>query len=94
MLDHLRMLARDIELGLHDLQFAEVTDGDRIVFIECVRDRYVRCALAAGRFDVATAIRKLAGERIAALPTSGSRTAPMGGTDGILMRSGWFLMPS
>src|SRR5262245_48068164 len=67
VLEAVEALARDLEEGLGELTFDEVTTADRIKFIECVRDQHLDRALAARRFDVAAALRRFADDRVAFL---------------------------
>jgi len=63
----LRRFADEVEEGLRDIDFEEVTIEDRITFVERVVAWQVRRALARGRFDLAVRIQHLAVERIARL---------------------------
>ena len=46
----------ELEAGLARIDFAEVTDADRVAFLEHVVSWQVRRALGAGRFDLAHAV--------------------------------------
>ena len=47
------------ETGLRRIDFPEVTDDDRVTFLEHVVSAQIRRALRAGRFDLALAVRAL-----------------------------------
>lgn len=55
------------ETGLARIDFPEVTDEDRVVFLEHVVSSQIRRALRAGRFDLAIAVRTLGARRVAEL---------------------------
>jgi hypothetical protein len=55
------------EAGLARIDFPEVTDEDRVTFLEHVVSWQIRRALRAGRFDLALAVRSLGARRIADL---------------------------
>src|SRR5262249_4185049 len=55
------------EEGLAQLDFPEVTDEDRRTFLVHVVSWQVRCALRAGRFELALALRSLGALRVAEL---------------------------
>ena len=60
-----QILAQEIEEGLREIDFEEVTTEDRITFVEAVVAWQVRWVLGLGRFDVALRLRRYATERIA-----------------------------
>jgi hypothetical protein len=60
-------LIADVEQGLHDIDFEEVTTEDRITFVECAVAWHVRAALRAGRFDLAIRLQRFGAERAAQL---------------------------
>jgi hypothetical protein len=66
---------REWQWGLAQIDFPEVTDEDRVTFLEHVLNRQVRRALRAGRFDLALAIRSLGARRLAKL----AERVPAGG---------------
>jgi hypothetical protein len=53
------------ETGLRQIDFPEVTDEDRVTFLEHVVSWQIRRALRAGRFDLALAVRSLGARRVA-----------------------------
>ena len=55
------------ETGLRRIDFPEVTDEDRVTFLEHVVSAQIRRALRAGRFDLAIAVRTLGVRRVAEL---------------------------
>jgi hypothetical protein len=55
------------ESGLAQIDFPEVTDEDRLTFLEHVVSWQIRRALRAGRFDLAIAVRSLGAHRVADL---------------------------
>lgn len=55
------------ETGLRRIDFPEVTDEDRVTFLEHVVSAQIRRALRAGRFDLALAIRACGTRRVAEL---------------------------
>lgn len=59
----LRRLEREVEEGLREIDFEEVTTDDRITFVEAVVAWRVRLALRAGRFDLALEIQRLGAAR-------------------------------
>jgi hypothetical protein len=58
---------REWEAGLRKIDFPEVTDEDRVTFLEHVVSAQIRRALRAGRFDLALAVRSSGARRIAEL---------------------------
>jgi hypothetical protein len=52
------------EAGLRRIDFPEVTDEDRVTFLEHVVSMQVRRALGAGRFDLALALSSLGSRRV------------------------------
>jgi hypothetical protein len=60
----LRELTREIEVGLRDIDFDEVTLEDRVTFIECAVVWQVRRALRSGQFDLALALQRFGVQRI------------------------------
>ena len=63
----LQRLSQELEEGLRFIDFAEVTDEDRMTFIESAVGWQVRQALRAGRFDLAVRLQALGARRIAGL---------------------------
>jgi hypothetical protein len=55
------------EAGLARIDFPELTDEDRVTFLEHVVSWQVRRALRAGRFDLALAVSSLGARRVAQL---------------------------
>jgi hypothetical protein len=55
------------EAGLRRIDFPEVTDEDRVTFLEHVVSMQVRRALGAGRFDLALALSSLGSRRVEVL---------------------------
>ena len=62
-----RQRAEEIEEGLRDIDFEEVTTEDRITFVECVVAWQVRSAPRCGRFDLALLLQRFGAERVAQL---------------------------
>jgi len=62
-----RLLAGEVEEGLRDIDFDEVTTEDRITFVECAVAWQVRRTLRRGRFDLALRLQRFGTERIAQL---------------------------
>jgi len=60
----------EVEQGLRDIDFEEVTLEDRIVFVELAVAWQVRRALWAGRFDLAVRLPQCGVQRIARLHES------------------------
>lgn len=58
-------MAGEVERGLEDIDFPEVTTEDRVTFVQAAVAWQVRQALACGRFDLALRLRRYAAERIA-----------------------------
>jgi len=58
-------LAAEVEEGLRDIDFDEVTTDDRIAFVEAAVAWQVRRTLACGRFDLALRIQRYGAERVA-----------------------------
>jgi hypothetical protein len=73
------------EDGLANIDFPEVTDEDRVTFLEHVVSWQIRRALRAGRFDLALAVRALGTRRVAELVERqlGFRPVLIHGTPGI-----------
>ncbi len=63
----LEWLADEVETGLRDIEFREVTVQDRITFIESLVTWQVRQALKVGRFDLAVRMQRYGVDRIAEL---------------------------
>jgi hypothetical protein len=57
----------EIEAGLVSIDFAEVTCEDRVTFVEHVATWQAKCALRAGRLDLALAVLRDARVRIAGI---------------------------
>jgi hypothetical protein len=74
--DALQALARDLDQGLQQLEFDEVTHDDRITYVTCVTDAHVRRAWRAGAAGLAASLRRLGDRRLARL----ARARP--GSDG------------
>lgn len=55
------------ETGLRHIDFPEVTDEDRVTFLEYTVSAQIRRALRAGRFDLALAVRSLGARYVADL---------------------------
>ena len=55
------------EAGLRRIDFPEVTDEDRVTFLEHVVSMQVRRALRSGRFDLALALSSLGSRRVEVL---------------------------
>ncbi len=64
---YLRRVADEVEAGLRDIDFDQVTPADRIAFVECAVARQVRLALQCGRLDLAVQLQRFGAERIADL---------------------------
>jgi len=60
----LRELTEEIEVGLRDIDFDEVTLEDRVTFVEYAVVWQVRRALGAGQFDLALALQRFGVQRI------------------------------
>src|SRR5439155_7457197 len=60
-------LAEEVEEGLREIEFDEVTTEDRITFVECAVAWQVRRALRCGRFDLAPRLQRFGAERVARL---------------------------
>ena len=65
------------EAGLQQIDFPEVTDEDRVTFLEVVVSGQVRRALRAGRFDLALALSSLGSRRVAELLGPHERWRPV-----------------
>jgi hypothetical protein len=65
-LDPDRLMA-EVEEGLRDIEFAEVTTEDRITFVEYAVAWQVRRALRCGRFDLALQLGRFGVQRIGEL---------------------------
>ncbi len=63
----LRRMAAEVEDGLRDIDFEEVTTEDRVTFIERAVAWQVRQALRCGRFDLAVGLGRYGAQRIAEL---------------------------
>jgi len=63
----LHRCAEELEQGLRDIDFDEVTIEDRITFVELAVAWQVRRALGRGRFDLAVRLQHVGAERIARL---------------------------
>jgi hypothetical protein len=63
----LRRLTADVEQGLRDIDFPEVTAEDRVAFVQAAVAWQVKQALACRRFDLAVRLRRFGAERIARL---------------------------
>ena len=63
----LRRLTADIERGLQDIDFPEVTTEDRATFVRAAVAWQVKQALACRRFDLAVRLRRFGAERVARL---------------------------
>ena len=70
-------LAHELEEGLRDIDYAEVTLGDRITFVEAVVAWQVRRALHAARFDLALELQRCGAERVARLHEEHSGWCPL-----------------
>jgi hypothetical protein len=66
----LRELTEEVEAGLRDIGFDEVTIEDRATFVEHAVIWQVRRALRVGQFDLALALQRFGVERIAQLHAS------------------------
>jgi len=60
-------MAENVEEGLRDIDFDEVTTEDRITFVEAAVAWQVRRALGCGRFDLALRLQRYGAERTAQL---------------------------
>jgi hypothetical protein len=58
-------LERELERGMLELNWDEVSDDDRVTFVELVRDRHVGEALARCSGGLAVELWRVAGEHIA-----------------------------
>ncbi|HET7226029.1 MAG TPA: hypothetical protein VFK69_09990 [Candidatus Eisenbacteria bacterium] len=58
-------LERELEQGMLELNWNEVTDEDRVTFVELVRDRHVGEALARRSGGLAVELWRIACEHIA-----------------------------
>jgi len=65
------------ETGLRQIDFPEVTEEDRVTFLEVVVSGQVRRALRAGRFDLALALSSLGSRRVAQLREAPGRWRPV-----------------
>ena len=63
----LHTLTEEVEEGLRDIDFEDVTMEDRITFVEYAVAWQVRRALRRGRFDLALQLQRFGAERIALL---------------------------
>jgi hypothetical protein len=62
-----QQLVQEVEDGLRDIDFDDVTTDDRIAFVEAAVAWQVRRTLARGRFDLALRIQRYGAERVAQL---------------------------
>jgi len=60
-------LIHEVEPGLDDIEFAEVTGEDRATFVEHAVIWQIRRALGAGQFDIALDLQRYGVRRIAEL---------------------------
>jgi len=60
-------LTGEVEQGLRDIDFDEVTTEDRITFVEYAVAWQVRRALLCGRFDLAIRLQRFGAEWVARL---------------------------
>src|SRR5262245_37935391 len=70
-------LAAEVEQGLRDIDFDEVTAEDRITFVECAVAWRVRWALRRGNFDLAIRLQRFGAERAAQLYESAHGWRPV-----------------
>ena len=66
-LHYLDRVAEEVEAGLRDIEFDEVTLEDRITFVEYAVAWQIRLALRCARFDLAVKLREFGAQRIADL---------------------------
>jgi hypothetical protein len=64
---HLHRVREEVEAGLREIDYGEVTLQDRVTFVECAVAWQVHLALRRGRFDLAVQLCRFGVERIAAL---------------------------
>jgi hypothetical protein len=74
-------LVHEVESGLHEIDFAEVTTEDRATFVEHAVVWQIRRALHAGRFELALELQRYGVGRIAqlnaaAIPEPGLKIVP------------------
>ncbi len=60
----LRLLATDLDAGLAELRFDEITDDDRITYISAVLEAHVRWTRSRGLGRAVPALRALAHQRL------------------------------
>jgi len=74
----LDQLTSEVEDGLREIDFDEVTVEDRVTFVEYAVVWQVRRALRCGQFDVALAIQRYGVRRIAELNADAPNVHPHG----------------